>query len=765
MSRATTALGKAVASATEATLAGATVAITGLVYGGFFAGQGYLPPLVAAAGGAAAVAALAAWRRWRVIWTSLAAILGLALLATWAIAWSTLDRGLPTARTATALGPDLLHGWARMLTVSLPADPTGALLATPVAVTWVASFVAVTLVLRTRAMFTALLPGVLALGVSLVLTAGQAGLNVPVTVAFMLAGLLLILVRAIRTDTAGTDTAGTDTAGMDTVDRAGAARTSRGRLVRIGFGLPVVATFTALGVAGAGLVPLATTDRFDPRTVVPLRFDTGDTLTPLVTLKSQLRQQPARPLFTVRVQDAAGIPLDRVRTAALDRFDGAVWTSDDRYLAAGRTLAPDPSLTGSRRARIHVDIEGLPGPYLPVVGWPVRVGATGVGFSDTSGVLVSSGSLPGLGYDLVGEVRSREGLDSAVPSIVDGASRYTALPPGLPPEVAAVAAQLTAPAARPYAKLTAIEGYLRKLPYSLEARPGHSYDAIRRLFGSNPQDRVGYAEQYASAFAVLARSQGFPTRVAVGYLLRPGERRGDTYRVTTADAHAWPEVYLAGHGWVSFEPTDFTVVPNPPTKQPPTAPAPGANGAGTPNTGSHAIEDPNLGNGRGTTGSRVLSGSLLGLVVLAGTVVVLILAVLLEKRRRRWRRRRGGGRNARVIGAWRDTADRLVEHGVRVPASMTAREVADHAEQRLGTSAGAVAVLAPLVTAAVFCPAEPTDDEVRTAWQLNSRLRRELRQGRGWWRSARAWFDPRPLLAGRRDRRRRRRSLEALRRG
>jgi transglutaminase-like putative cysteine protease len=752
MNRFTAVFGRATASATEATLAGATVAITGLVYGGFFAGQGYLPPLVAAAGGAAAVAALAAWRRWGVIWTSLAAILGFALLAIWSLAWSTLDRGLPTARTATALGPDLLHGWARMLTVSLPADPTGALLATPVAVIWVASFVGVTLVLRTRAMFAALLPGALALGVSLVLTAGQAALDVPVTVAFLLAGLLLILVRAIRIDTAGT---------------SGAAGTSRGRLVRIGFGLPVVAVVTALGVAGAGLVPLATgADRFDPRTAVPLRFDTGDTLTPLVTLKSQLRQQPARPLFTVRVQDAAGIPLDRVRTAALDRFDGAVWTSDDRYLVAGRTLAPDPSLTESRRARIHVEIEGLPGPYLPVVGWPVQVGATGVGFSDTSGVLVSNGSLPGLRYDLVGEVRSRDGLDSAVPSIVDGASRYTALPPGLPPEVATIAAQLTAPAARPYAKLTAIQDYLRKLPYSLDARPGHSYDAIRRLFGSNPQDRVGYAEQYASAFAVLARSQGFPTRVAVGYLLRPTSRQGgDTYQVTTADAHAWPEVYMAGHGWVSFEPTDFTVVPNPHPKELPTAPAPGANGAGTPNTASHAIEDPNLGAGRGGTGNRVLSGPLLGLVVLAGTVVALILAVLLEKRRRRWRRRRGGGRNARVIGAWRDTTDRLVEHGVQVPASMTAREVADHAEQRLGTPAGAVAVLAPLVTAAVFCPAEPTEDEVRTAWQLNSRLRRELRQGRGWWRSARAWFDPRPLLAGRRDRRRRRRSLEALRRG
>jgi hypothetical protein len=105
----------------------------------------------------------------------------------------------------------------------------------------------------------------------------------------------------------------------------------------------------------------------------------------------------------------------------------------------------------------------------------------------------------------------------------------------------------------------------------------------------------------------------------------------------------------------------------------------------------------------------------------------------------------------------------LVEHGVDVPASATAREVAADAERRLGATATAVAVLAPMVTTAVFCPAEPGEDTVRRAWELNSRLRRDLRRGRGFWRSVRAWFDPRPLLAGWRDRRQRRRSLERLR--
>ena len=53
----------------------------------------------------------------------------------------------------------------------------------------------------------------------------------------------------------------------------------------------------------------------------------------------------------------------------------------------------------------------------------------------------------------------------------------------------------------------------------------------------------------------MARSLDIPARVAVGFT--PGEHEaGDTYRVTSHDAHAWPEIYLAGMGWTHlFDPT------------------------------------------------------------------------------------------------------------------------------------------------------------------------------------------------------------------
>src|ERR1044072_454326 len=139
-----------------------------------------------------------------------------------------------------------------------------------------------------------------------------------------------------------------------------------------------------------------------------------------------------------------------------------------------------------------------------------------------------------------------------------GSTGHTKLPqdPPLPEVLRAKGAELAGKVSEPYAKLLAIQKYMQSFPYNLNTRPGHSYDALSRLFGPNLNEQVGYAEQFASAFAVLARTQGFPSRVAVGYLLNKDRRTGDTYQVKSGDAHAWAEVTLAGYGWIAFEPTD-----------------------------------------------------------------------------------------------------------------------------------------------------------------------------------------------------------------
>jgi Transglutaminase-like superfamily/Domain of unknown function (DUF4129) len=54
--------------------------------------------------------------------------------------------------------------------------------------------------------------------------------------------------------------------------------------------------------------------------------------------------------------------------------------------------------------------------------------------------------------------------------------------------------------------------------------------------------------------AVMVRALGYASRVAVGFL--PGGVAKDRrFIVTTDQAHAWPEVYFKGFGWLAFEPT------------------------------------------------------------------------------------------------------------------------------------------------------------------------------------------------------------------
>jgi transglutaminase-like putative cysteine protease len=77
----------------------------------------------------------------------------------------------------------------------------------------------------------------------------------------------------------------------------------------------------------------------------------------------------------------------------------------------------------------------------------------------------------------------------------------------------------------------------------------HAVDEF--LFGT----RRGFCEHYASAFTVLMRAAGIPSRVVTGYQGGQINPVGDYVLVRQADAHAWSEIWLKGSGWVRIDPT------------------------------------------------------------------------------------------------------------------------------------------------------------------------------------------------------------------
>lgn len=65
--------------------------------------------------------------------------------------------------------------------------------------------------------------------------------------------------------------------------------------------------------------------------------------------------------------------------------------------------------------------------------------------------------------------------------------------------------------------------------------------------------REGYCSHFATAFVLLARAQGLPARYVQGFCVPVSGK--EEVPVYSDMAHAWPEVYLDGIGWIPYEPT------------------------------------------------------------------------------------------------------------------------------------------------------------------------------------------------------------------
>jgi transglutaminase-like putative cysteine protease len=115
--------------------------------------------------------------------------------------------------------------------------------------------------------------------------------------------------------------------------------------------------------------------------------------------------------------------------------------------------------------------------------------------------------------------------------------------------------------ATPYDEVMALTTYLQKnYRYSLDL--GHVPP------GRDPVDwflfdaKIGYCEQFATAETLMLRSLHIPARLATGYSTGDYDPVLNQSIVREHDAHAWVEVWFAGHGWVPVDPSPgFAALP------------------------------------------------------------------------------------------------------------------------------------------------------------------------------------------------------------
>lgn len=132
--------------------------------------------------------------------------------------------------------------------------------------------------------------------------------------------------------------------------------------------------------------------------------------------------------------------------------------------------------------------------------------------------------------------------------------RYLQLPDSITPRTNELAIEITEGLETPYDKVIAVTNYLRKnIEYNetIPEIPSNQEPLDWFLFDF----KQGFCNYYASAEVILLRSVGIPARWAVGYAQGEPLEIPNAYNIRHRDAHAWPEVYFPGIGWVEFEPT------------------------------------------------------------------------------------------------------------------------------------------------------------------------------------------------------------------
>jgi transglutaminase-like putative cysteine protease len=505
----------------------------------------------------------------------------------------------------------------------------------------------------------------------------------------------------------------------------------------------------------------------------------------LVQVAEEEIYQSSVQFFTVQTAHPSYMVL-----TTLDTFDGNKWSAsgapDFKPLppAPAQFQTPTAHQSTSVQSTAHqstsvqstISIESLGGSIVPAIPTPSK----GNGSADLS----YDSRTETVETDTPLEPNMLFYIDSTVPALPPSMlapSKLTIpvavqadlqLPPGVPATVVNLAHQIVAGATTPYEKALLLQNFFQSGQFRYHLPQAQNAQSPVATGGEGLADLVnflfttksGFCQQYSSAYAVLARIDGLPTRIAVGFTT-PLHVVGYTYAANGHQVHAWPQVYLGGAaGWTNFEPTPNSHYPNPPA--PParghhhhgggTGGRTGSTGSG-PNLRRPAHQERGILGGSGTRAKPAASpgaggagpSSIGGLGVLygmAGVGLVVFGAAPLE---RAVRRRRARSPAARVLFAWRSAIATLGLVGLAHHRGESFNDLAQRVSRGgiLGDElSGDLNLLADASTVAAFSPTAPTAEAVKDAVAASRRVTKEAHRRAGPWKSF--WFlvSPRSLL-------------------
>lgn len=536
--------GRPVLTIAEISLCLVTLALV-LNLGRLFIDNSYLPKLAVTALVAHVVAAV----RRRVSMPSIVSILlpivgGVVLLtALHYPAQSTL--GLPNGQVISALRSDMSTAFGPFRTLVAPVPLTVGFAVALGAAIWVVAQFADLAAFGGDAPVQAIIPHLAGFMFVSILAHGSGdtagAIQMGATVAFF-----LLCVRALRRSRL----------------RWVRGEANRGALALVGSGAAVLVLAAIIGVIVApalpgsnseGLVDLRKFGRQSERKLA----------SPIISVQNLLTQQSNEVFFTV---DSPGRHYWRL--TALEQPIGFKWSSaDSNYTDIDQSeTIPAPLVDGvmgdGSDARIHV--ASMSGIWLPAPYAPRRIqGGDDYRFNDSSSSLILStdgSDLSAVDYTItatapvISDVADLEAVAARGdgPDSVDG--RFMSIPGDTPSSLVDAARTITGSEDSSVQKALDLQAYFRD---TFTYDKSVDYSGTDDPFGAFLEAKRGFCQQFSTTFALMARVVGIPSRVAVGYTYGEADNpdKPTTWTVRGRHAHAWPELFIAGVGWLPFEPT------------------------------------------------------------------------------------------------------------------------------------------------------------------------------------------------------------------
>lgn len=719
----------------QASAAGVLLAVSALFYSRVFAGPGWIIPVVAGALVSGLLAVL-------LTQTSLTSFVRAGILAVLGLLFLFLTVLLPGTDFGTstelleALRGSTVDGWRNALAATLPIETS---IPEPVGFVamlgWITGAVTGSWIGRPTGTAGVIVPSLLFAAVSLPLAAPSGFASTFLIAGLVAAALLVALVRAIPQSNLGRDA-------DERVTEFVGERLLSERLVS---GAPILVAMAVLMPLLAAVLPFGNSEPFDPRELREPEEVTTAATNPLAELKAQ--REAALPAFTIDLPAAPSAEFfDRVALVALENYDGVNWSTSSSYSATSAEIAAPETPFETIEVRQNYELLEAESPWLPTGGSVTRIDGDDIWFDEVSGTFLDRSDGDTEAYSVLSTVVAPTTAELTAATVDLSDLRYTSTGIEVPGDSPITTLTTQLEGATTYEQLLALESFLQEEQTLVnESSSGTALGRIDDFL----IDGEGYRDQFVTAFALAAREQGIPTRIAVGYRITQTVDSTEVFldTVTTEQYDAWPEVLFEGIGWVPFDPvpavsgeagaTDEDATEIPEGQPAPSGPSPSE---------SDPTEDDNLDDEEDSVSPtvRVLVVASTFLVVFP---ILLALLIVLAKILRRRHRENLVDPADRVLAGWQESKDRLLEAGVPISPDMTVKEIVSVSRRELGVhAASSLSALAPHVTTTIYADARPDESQADLVWREVDSFDRQLGETRSLGQNLKAKVDPRPLL-------------------